>query len=106
MRRLGPVLACAVLFAACSDDDATSDPISGSTEALTYFHDIVPIFEGHCLSCHREGGGAPFRLDDYAQAKAMASAIKASTKSRHMPPWGVTSDGTCGSFADSLALSD
>ncbi|HYQ27229.1 MAG TPA: hypothetical protein VER04_08415, partial [Polyangiaceae bacterium] len=55
---------------------------------------------------HQEGGIAPFRLDDYATAKQKAAEMAADTAARVMPPWGITSDGSCGQFAGSLALSD
>jgi hypothetical protein len=67
---------------------------------------MAPLFEDHCMQCHREGGIAPFRLDDPEIAKAHAPAIRAATAARTMPPWGVTSDGSCGEFKDSIALSD
>ena len=73
---------------------------------LTYYGDVAPILEEHCLQCHQDGGIAPFRLDDYATAKAKAGAIAAETTARTMPPWLVTSDGSCGEFSGSLALSD
>lgn len=74
--------------------------------ALTYWQDMVPLFEAHCLTCHQQGGIAPFRLDDYATAKAQAPLIAHSTGARTMPPWNITSDGSCGTFEHSLALSD
>jgi Copper type II ascorbate-dependent monooxygenase, C-terminal domain len=58
------------------------------------------------MRCHSDGGIAPFRLDDYAQAKPFATLIAHVTRERTMPPWSVTSDGSCGEFADSEALTD
>lgn len=110
-----------LLTAACSSDDnngpdssTPSEVDAGSADAsaseqpaqLTYWQDMAPLFAQHCLQCHREGGIAPFRLDDYASAKPFALAIAHATSERTMPPWAVTSDGSCGNFADSLALTD
>jgi hypothetical protein len=64
------------------------------------------VFAKHCNGCHREGGIAPFRLDNYEEAKAHAASIQYATQERIMPPWAATSDGSCGEFIDSLALSD
>jgi hypothetical protein len=58
------------------------------------------------MRCHRDGGIAPFRLDDYAQAKSFSTLIAHVTRERTMPPWSVTSDGSCGEFADSEALDE
>ncbi len=71
----------------------------------TYYDDIAPIVQEHCLQCHQAGGIAPFRLDDYQLAKTNAAAMAADTAARLMPPWSATSDGSCGEFAGSLALS-
>src|SRR4051794_39332089 len=94
-----------LLFAGCSDSNSDA-PTAGSSTPLTYYDDVAPILQDHCLQCHQEGGIAPFRLDDYATAKAKAAAIAGDTAARTMPPWSVTSDGTCGAFSDSLALTN
>jgi hypothetical protein len=67
---------------------------------------MAPLFAERCVACHQDGGIAPFRLDDYAEAKSHASQIRAATASRTMPPWSATSDGSCQTFSGSLALSD
>ena len=95
--------------AGCSSDNANSEsttPVDQSGAALTYYGDVAPILQDHCLQCHQAGGIAPIRLDDYATAKANAAAMAADTAARDMPPWSVTSDGSCGEFSGSLALSD
>jgi hypothetical protein len=106
MKRSTRMIASAglALSAACSN--AGTATVAEQTEPLTYWQDMLPLFEQHCLSCHRDGGIAPFRLDDYAAVKPQAAAIRAATAQRSMPPWGVTSDGSCGQFAGSLALTD
>ena len=123
------LLALLTLTAACGDDDESGERSAdaatphgdagvdmGDAEAatvgnpssasLTYWQDMVPIFEAHCLQCHQQGGSAPFRLDEYAEAKKKAPLIRHSVRTRAMPPWDVTSDGTCGVFQHSLALSE
>lgn len=119
MRTHGPslLLGLLALASACkSDDQAPANTDAGSGDAaahnneqpaqLTYWQDMVPLFEQHCLQCHRQGGIAPFRMDEYSAVKPLAKLIAHATSERTMPPWAVTSDGSCGTFADSLALSD
>jgi hypothetical protein len=104
-RYCGTVL---LLACGCADDEperSRPNPGQGS-QAISYWQDVVPIFERHCMACHQEGGIGTFRLDDYAQAKAHAALIRHATSARTMPPWGVTSDGSCGTFTGSLALSE
>ena len=101
--------ALALTSAACSSDPVVSTdqkPTAAEASELTYHQDIAPLFADHCMQCHRGGGIAPFRLDDYASAKQHARAIALATAERSMPPWSVTSDGSCGDFADSLALGE
>ncbi|MEO6602489.1 MAG: hypothetical protein ABIQ16_21585 [Polyangiaceae bacterium] len=103
MSRMKASLFVLLLSTACSSK--SDEPLDQAGAALTYYEDVAPILQDHCLSCHQEGGIAPFRLDDYVTAKANAGAMAADTASRKMPPWGVTSDGSCGEFSGSLALS-
>ena len=103
MKFLGLALGLGLLSIGCSGDDA---PSPATSTAPTYWQDMAPLFEDHCMHCHREGGIAPFRLDDYQTAKAWAPQIQAATAARTMPPWATTSDGSCGEFKDSLALTE
>ena len=94
-----------LLMAGCGSDNS-SEPSGQSSASLTYYDDVAPILQDHCLQCHQEGGIGEFRLDDYATAKEKAALMAAKTASREMPPWSATSDGSCGDFAGSLALTD
>lgn len=84
------------------DVPTTGEPADGPT----YWQDVAPIYFKSCVTCHGEGGIGPFRLDTYADARQWAGAAAASTGVRSMPPWLVTDDGTCGTYADSRALTD
>ncbi len=88
----------------CSSDKTASEPTGQNTAPVTYYDDVAPILQDHCLFCHQDGGIGPFKLNDYATAKQYAPTISAETASGEMPPWGVQSDGICGDFAGSLAL--
>ena len=94
-----------LLTAGCSSSESDHAP-GQSSSPLTYYDDVAPILQDHCLQCHQDGGIAPFRLDDYATAKEHAAEMAADTAARLMPPWSVTSDGSCGNFSGSLALSN
>ncbi len=58
-----------------------------STTAPTFSHDVAPILYSRCVSCHREGGVAPFPLVTYAAAAKRARLIATVTAKRYMPPW-------------------
>jgi hypothetical protein len=53
----------------------------------TYYHDVAPILDAKCASCHRLGGIAPFSLTTAADAKAHAAGIVRMTRAGLMPPW-------------------
>src|SRR4030095_12563195 len=71
---------------------------------LTFNHDIAPIIQSQCLSCHREGQSGPFSLVTYQDVKKRAQQITKVTQSRFMPPW-LPSDGF-GEFADKRRLTE
>jgi hypothetical protein len=53
----------------------------------TFYHDVLPVLERHCQSCHRPGEIGPMPLLTYQQARPWARAIKEAVKTRAMPPW-------------------
>jgi hypothetical protein len=75
---------------------------SGQT-APTFYHEVLPILQSHCQSCHRPGEIAPFPLVTYQQAKNWSGAIRADVNARKMPPW--FADPRCGKFSNDPSLS-
>lgn len=53
----------------------------------TFYHDVLPIFQKDCLSCHASGGATTPALDDAQTAIANASQIAAALQSKVMPPY-------------------
>jgi len=127
-RALFVTIAFTLSLAACGDDasstaddgtsggtggesgDASHDADHGLDEtgggsAMTFWDDVAPLYFDNCVTCHRDGGIAPFALDNYADAVTWAAASQLAISERSMPPWLATSDGSCGEFADSRALS-
>ena len=89
------------------DGDATGDG-DGEPQALgpTYWQDVAPIFYERCVTCHQDSGIGPFSLDGYEASVALASVAVEAVVDRSMPPWFVTTDGSCNEWQDSTALSD
>ena len=54
---------------------------------------VRPIIEQHCLSCHHDGGPAPFALHDPESVALRARFIKEVTASGLMPPWIASEHG-------------
>ena len=87
MNRLGVIFSVSSLtslllgVAACGGGGGGSTPLVPG--AVTFWQDVAPIYNTKCVRCHQEGGIAPFRLDDYADAKANAALEKAAGRRRH-----------------------
>ena len=84
---------------ACNDDGPAKPEV-------TYWQDVAPIFFENCVTCHQPDSIAPFRLDTYAEAREWSVAARQAVEERTMPPWLVTSDGSCGDFRDAKWLED
>ena len=68
----------------------------------SFYKDALPIFQEHCLSCHRAGEIGPMPLGTYAQVRPWAKAIREAVLSRKMPPW--FADPSIGRFANDESL--
>ena len=62
--------------------EATSTAFS----PVTYHRDVARILQQNCVDCHRDGGIAPFALDDIEDVKDRARAIKLVISEGVMPP--------------------
>ncbi len=108
------MLLVSVLTVGCGDG-GSDDPDGSSNDGeggeggeggVTYWQDVAPIYYQSCGQCHQAGGIGGFSLLEYDGAVSAALSAKAATAARTMPPWAVTSDGSCGAFVGSLALTD
>jgi len=53
----------------------------------TYAEHIEPIIRSQCVTCHHNGGTAPFSLQTYEEVKRKSKTIARVTAKRYMPPW-------------------
>lgn len=54
---------------------------------LTYWQDIRPILQSHCVRCHRAEQIGPFSLEQYADVAAWGEMIREVVAENRMPPW-------------------
>ncbi len=85
-------VAVAIGVAALVGGYGSTTSTAAATVAPTYYHDVAPILDSKCASCHRLGGIAPFALVTAADAKAHAAGIVRMTTAGLMPPWMPGSD--------------
>ncbi len=74
----------------------------GPTPAPTFYHDVLPILQSHCQSCHRPGEIAPMPFVTYEQTHAWATQISFAVQRKMMPPW--FADPRYGKFANDPSL--
>ncbi len=55
--------------------------------APTFSHDVAPLLDRQCVTCHHGNGVAPFPLLTYADARKRAGLIATVTAKHFMPPW-------------------
>lgn len=97
-------LAFALSFGACAPAVSPTDAAgvdaspSDASAPTTWSEHVAPIVFDHCVSCHREGGIAPFSLTTYAQARDRAVPMAFATAARTMPPTLVDNSGACNQY--------
>ena len=74
-----------------------------AAEKISYSQTIAPIIEAKCVTCHEQGGIAPFALDGYAKVKGFAPMIRETLRTGRMPPWDA--DPKVGHFKNDKSLS-
>ncbi|MBV8672682.1 MAG: tetratricopeptide repeat protein [Acidobacteriaceae bacterium] len=78
--------------------------VRASEAPVTYNRQIAPILYKNCTTCHHPGGGGPFSLLTYEDARRREAQVVQVTASRYMPPW--LPEHGYGDFADERRLSD
>ena len=72
------------------------------TTKLTWTREISRLVTLRCAGCHQPGGAAPFSLQNFAEARPWAVAIKEEVLQRKMPPWPAAKG--FGEFANDTSL--
>src|SRR5450432_3965547 len=90
------LLLTAAIFASCTVTEAAS------TSGVTFWKDVLPVFQAKCQECHRAGEIGPMPLTTYREARPWAAAISESVSLRKMPPW--FADPHFGKFGNDRSL--
>jgi hypothetical protein len=106
LRRFARVWGTKVSLCALLSCSSTSSPSStaNSASALTWHHDVRPIVESKCQSCHVDGGFAPFGLMTYGEAYGHRGVVASAIEGNTMPPW--PPNDTCNSYQHDRSLTD
>jgi mono/diheme cytochrome c family protein len=71
---------------------------------ITYATHIAPIFNKHCVECHRPGEIGPFSMLKYEDFEGWGDMIREVVEEDRMPPWHASPQ--YGKFANDSRLSD
>jgi hypothetical protein len=93
---LATAVLCVVVLGDVRSPRGTSDPVSQDSKQLSsarvpatsasYYRDVLPILQQHCVICHRTGGIAPMSFESYDAARRYAYVIRNVTQDKAMPP--------------------
>ncbi|MBV8756921.1 MAG: cytochrome c [Deltaproteobacteria bacterium] len=83
------------LLTACGTDIQALPPDATATAKLTWFQDVAPVVSKHCMSCHQDGGIAPFALTAYEDARDNAQRMLVQIDKGAMPPYGALEEPDC-----------
>ena len=78
-------------------------PAAPAADDVTFNRDVAPIFNKHCVACHRPGQMAPMSLLTHESARPWARSIQRQVTARTMPPW--SADPGIGTWANDPSLS-
>jgi len=83
------------LLAACGTDVEPPVPDAPAGTQVTWYQDVAPIVSTHCMSCHQDGGIAPFSLTDYESARGNIQRMLTQVDQGTMPPFDAREDAAC-----------
>lgn len=69
---------------------------------ISYEHTIAPMLQAKCVTCHREGGIAPWAMNSYEMVKGFSPMIREVLRTERMPPWHA--DPHYGEFSNDRSL--
>lgn len=73
-----------------------------SDSQVTYSKHIAPVFQDHCLECHRPGRIGPFSMTSYDELVGWGEMIKEVVTEGRMPPWHANPE--FGHFSNDIRL--
>ena len=70
------------------------DFASGELMSVSYANDVAPILEQRCVTCHQEGGIAPFAMSSHQMVQGWSPMIRETLITKRMPPGQIDAEYT------------
>ena len=90
----------------CELDVPTGTAPVVAASDVTYHRDVARILQQNCVECHRDGGIAPFALDELAEVEDRARVIRRVVEEGTMPPWFAAKSAGESPWANDRSLGD
>ena len=71
---------------------------------ISYEKTIAPMLMDKCVTCHRQGGIAPWAMTSYDMVRGFAPMIREVVRTQRMPPWHA--DPHHGTFTNDRSLTE
>jgi mono/diheme cytochrome c family protein len=106
MRRIVALSFAVLLAAVCflASPSGSASDARKVARTVTFSKDVAPIFNKHCVECHRPNDIAPMALMSFKDARPWARSIKEKVVTREMPPW--SADPKHGEFANDKRMTE
>jgi len=65
---------------------------TATESSVSYAADIAPILEQRCVTCHQEGGIAPFAMNNHQTIQGWSPMIRETLITKRMPPGQIDSE--------------
>lgn len=82
-------------LAACGTDEESDNPPDDPPARATWYQDVAPILANRCMTCHQDGGIAPFALTDYDSAVENSGRMVHEIERGAMPPFDAREEADC-----------
>src|SRR6185295_8165503 len=89
-----------------ANQSANRNPQSAMAATPTFTHDVAPIFQAKCQTCHHPGTSTPMSLVTYEETRPWARSIQQSVANRDMPPWHLDKTVGIKHYKNDRSLSD
>lgn len=84
---------------------AYSNTAEINSRGVSYANDVVPILQKRCVTCHREGGVAPWAMSSHEMVRGWGEMIRETILTMRMPP-GQIDDEYLDRFVDVHFITD
>lgn len=93
---------CVLSCVGCSGEEEEVSPSPSPAQTVTWYEDVLPVAQKHCMGCHVKDGVAPFAMDSYETVAKWSASMASDVKARIMPPAQPAPD--CNAFSNIQAM--